>query len=219
MSVILFEHYVTLFDSDSDMTKKEEYLDQVWSILQDAYAAIGGIANIDEKEELLDEDFIWKLVTKNKKVLAVQLYKRKGGGRKIFVGGCLPTEDGKKAFYNLASEDVKRLERDAWAEVSGSMEGVYLFKLHATPIPAEKAAKILGDMGKKIISISNDGFHYTRKIGGKSFEKIMFGNVPKQYRTDDWEKESERYKKDFADYNAQHPDEVEARKNAHRNKR
>lgn len=214
--MIILEHFVTLFDNDD---RKEEYLDQVWDILQDSYRSIGGIANISEPEELLDEDYIWKLVTKHKKVLAVQIYKRKSGGRKIFCGGCLSTPEGKAAFYKLALEDVKRLERDAWAEVSGSMEGVYIFKLGATPIPADMSKRILNDMGKDVISVSNDGFHYTRKIGGKPYEKIMFGNVPEKYRTTDWEETSKKYRDIYNDYVKTHPDEVEQRKNAHRNKR
>ena len=216
---MLLEHFVTLFDSDQDTQKKEEYLDQVWDILQESYRSIGGIANISDADELLNSEYIWKMVTKNKKVLAVQLYKTKGGGRKIFCGGCLGTPEGKSAFYKLASEDVKRLERDAWAEVSGSMEGVYIFKLGATPIPADVSEKILNDMGKSIISVSDDGFHYTRKIGGKPYEKIMFGNVPKKYRTVDWEETSKDYKNKYNDYIKSHPEEVEQRKNSHRNKR
>lgn len=215
--MIFLEHYVTLFEDDEE--KKQYYLEQVWDILQDAYANIGGIANISEPEELLDKDYIWKLVTKDKKVLAVQLYKRKSGGRKIFVGGCLSTPEGKKAMYDLAREDVKRLERNAWAEVSGSMEGMYLFKLGATPIPANVSQNILSDMGKKVLSVDKDGYHYTRKIGGKEYEKIMFGNVPEKYRTTDWSEDSEKYKKYFKKYTDEHPEEVEKRKNAHRNKR
>lgn len=216
---MLLEHFVTLFDSEKDVQKKEEYLDQVWDILQDSYRAIGGIANISEPEELLDDEYIWKMVTKNKEVLAVQLYKTHGGGRKIFVGGCKATPQGKEAFYKLALEDVKRLERGAWAEVSGSMEGVYIFKLGATPIPADVSKEILNDMGKDIVSTSSDGFHYTRKIGGKPYEKIMFGNVPEKYRTTDWEETSGKYKDKYSDYVSKHPEEVEQRKNAHRNKR
>ena len=115
----MVEHYVTLFDSDSDINKKEYYLYQVWDILVESYKAIGGMANVSEPEELLDGSYIWKLFTRDKKVLAVQIYKQKGGGRKIFLGGCLATPEGKEAFYKMAMEDVKRLERGAWAEVSG----------------------------------------------------------------------------------------------------
>ena len=217
--MIFLEHYVTLFDSDKDTEKKEEYLNDVWNILQDTYKNIGGIANIESPEELLDRKYVWKLVTKNKEVLAVSISKTKSGGRKIFVGGCLPTPEGKAAFYKMLDEDVKRLERGAWAEVSGSMEGVYIFKLGGVPIPANLASKILKDSGKEIISVAKDGYHYTRKIGGKEYEKILFGNVPEKYRSSDWQKESEKYKADYANYVATHPEEVEARKNAHRNKR
>lgn len=220
MNVVqLWEHYVTLFDSDADLDKKEYYLDQVWDILTESYKAIGGMANVSEPEELLNDEYVWKLFTRNKKVLAVQLYKLKGGSRKLFLGGCLATPEGKEAFYKMAAEDVKRLERGAWAEVSGSMEGVYIFKLGATPIPADVSKKILNDMGKDVISVDKDGFHYTRKIGGKPYEKIMFGNVPKKYRVGDWDEVSQKYKDIYKNYTETHPDEVAQRKAAHRNKR
>lgn len=219
MALIFLEHYVTLFNDDNDMNTKEEYLDQVWDLLQQAYAAISGMANMKDKEELLDDNLIWKLVTKNKKVLAVEIYKNKDNSRKMVLGGCLPTPEGKEAFYKLASENVKRMERNTWAEVSGSMEGVYLFKLGATPIPVDIASEILNDMGKDVLDTDKDGFHYTRMIGGKPYEKIMFGNVPEKYRTKNWNDSSKDYKDRFQTYAKEHPDEIENRKNKHRNKK
>jgi hypothetical protein len=98
------------------------------------------------------------------------------------------------------------------------MEGVFLFKLNGVPIPVDIAKKILADRGKEIISTSKDGFHYTRDIGGKPYEKIMIGNVPEKYRDSDWNKSKNDYKKEFQDYVAAHPEEVEQRKNAHKKK-
>lgn len=209
--MIFIEHYLTCFEQSD----KKPYLDDVWSILQKAYAAIGGVAGMDDKTELLDDECFWKLVRKNNRIVAVAIYKTKQGGRKIVAGGADGSPEGKQAFYDMCREEVKRVERGAWAEVSGAMEHIYLFKLNAVPIPIDIAAKILKDKGKEILSVGKDGFHYTRKIGGKPYEKIMFGNVPERYRnTKDWESESDNYRQQFKNYVTDHPEEVEARKKA-----
>jgi hypothetical protein len=216
---MLLEHYVTLFnDNDEDFEKKKQYLDQVWDVLQSSYAPIGGIANMSDPEDLLDDEFMWKLVTRGEKVVAVTICKYSGNDRKLVCGGSDGTPQGKKDFYKLCQEDADRVERNSWAEVSGSMEGVFLFKLNGVPIPVDIAKKILADRGKEIISTSKDGFHYTRDIGGKPYEKIMIGNVPEKYRDNDWNKSKNDYKKEFQDYVKAHPEEVEQRKNAHKKK-
>lgn len=215
--MIFLEHYVTLFnDNEKDFMKKKEYLDQVWDVLQKSYAPIGGIANMSEPEDLLDPELGWKMVTRVGKVVAVTIYKIQGKTRKIIAGGTDGTKQGKEDFYKMCSEEVKRIERNSWAEVSGSMEGVFLFKLGATPIPVEISNKILQDKGKNIISNDKDGFHYTRNIGGKPYEKIMFGNVPEKYRTDNWDADSKKFKNKYDTYNKEHPEEVERRKNQHK---
>lgn len=55
---MMLEHFVTLFGSDQDTQKKEEYLDQVWDILQESYRSIGGLANISDADELLSSEYI-----------------------------------------------------------------------------------------------------------------------------------------------------------------
>ena len=207
--MIFLEHYITAFDID----EKEPYIDDVWDILQQSYKNIGGLKGMNGPEDLLDDNIIIKLVRKGGKIVACNVYNTKQGGRKLIAGGTDGSDDGKKAFYDMSKEEVKRLERNAWAEISGSMEGIYLFKLGAVPVPVEIAKKILDDKGKEILSVDPDGFHYVREIDGKPFEKIMFGNVPPKYRvTTDWDNEAKTYKNRFKQYVDTHPDEVEKRK-------
>lgn len=207
----LTEHYLTCFNAD----EKEPYIDTIWDMMEKAYAPIGGIKGLT-KDELLSDDIIFKLVRKNNKIVACQIYNTKQGGRKM-IGGCTDgTDEGKKALYQMMAEDVKRIERNSWAEVSGALEHIFLFKLGAVPIPVDMAKKILADKGKRIISTDPDGFHYTREIGGTPIEKIMFGNVPAKYRNiKDWEDEKTGYRADFDRYVQAHPDEVADRKQRH----
>lgn len=211
--MLFIEHYVTCFEVD----EKEQYLDAVWNILQKSYASIGGLKGMSGKTDLLNDDIMWKLVRKNGKIIACNIYNTKQGGRKLVAAGTDGTPEGKKAFYSMCAEEVKRIERNSWSEVSGSLEGVFLFKLDATPIPIEISSKVLADKGKEILSKDKDGFHYTRLIDGEPYEKIMFGNVPSKYRnTDDWESESSQYRKQFTRYTDEHPEDVISRKNRHK---
>lgn len=208
---LLYERYLTI----TEESEKLQYLDDVWKILTFSYAKIGGIASIQNKEQLLDSKYFWKLVRKNNKIVAVTIYKGSYTNRKLALGGSDGTPEGKQAFFNMCEEDATRVERGTWAEVSGAMKHIYIFKYGATPIPADLATKILNDVGKEVLSISKDGYHYTRRIGNQNYEKIMMGNVPQKYRTDDWEKEREEYKTKFHTYVKNHPEEVQDRRNRH----
>ena len=209
--MIFLEHFLTYFEND--MKSKEHVLDQVWDILQRTYKPIGGIANLQNKEQLLElSNTVWKLVRRGNSIVAVAIYKTKSGGRKLVCGGSDGTPEGKKSFYQICYEDVTRIERDSWSEVSGALEHVFLFKYQGVPIPATLAQKILVD---DELTISKDGFHYTRLIGGKPLEKIMFGNIPKQFRSDDWEKEGSEYRDTYLKYSKEHPEEAEIRRRSH----
>ena len=128
---------------------------------------------MDSVEQLIDETDMWKIVRKNGKIVAVNTYSNKRSGRKICYGGQDGTEEGKKAFKKILEEDFKLKDRQSWAEVSGAME-VTALKQGAMPIPAYIAELIMKD--KTFDSIHEDGFHYTRMIGGEPHTKLMVGN-------------------------------------------
>lgn len=212
----IYEHYETAFEQDIDL--KEIYLDQVWKILQDSYTDIGGLRTFKTPNDLLKSNNMWKMVTRNGKVVAVVIYKRGRGGRKLVAGGSDGSAHGKKDFYKICSEDVRMPDRQTWGEVSGSLEGILLFKYDAIPIPSYLADRAIRDMHREIKYRNPDGFHYTRDIGDDFIEKIMFGNVLEQYRlTNQWNIESDVYKQVFKMRNKEHPNEVEDRKNKHKN--
>ena len=211
----LREHFVTAFETDKEL--KEQYLEQVWSILQESYKNIGGLGIFNKPSDLLKPNNMWKMVTRNGKVVAVVIYKRRNGGRKLVAGGSDGTDTGKKDFYSICAEDVKRVDRKTWGEVSGALEGILLFKYDAVPIPAYIVEQVLNDMDLTLDSISEDCFHYVRDIANVPREKIMFGNVPEKYRlTSDWGVESDVYKQVFKMRNSEHPEELQLRKDKHK---
>lgn len=211
----IYEHYETAFEQDIDL--KEIYLDQVWKILQDSYTDIGGLRTFKTPNDLLKSNNMWKMVTRNGKVVAVVIYKRRNGGRKLVAGGSDGTDTGKKDFYSICAEDVKMVDRKTWGEVSGALEGILLFKYDVVPIPAYIVEQVLDNMDLTLDSISKDCFHYVRDIANVPREKIMFGNVPKKYRlTSDWGVESNVYKQVFKMRNSEHPEELQLRKDKHK---
>ena len=173
----LIERYLTLFDKD----KKEEYVDDVWEIIENSYRSIGGCNS--SKEELMMDGVFWKLVRKGGrpgdgkggKIVAAVIYKTQLG-RKAFLAGSDGTTEGKQALYSIISEDAEQKERNAGVEVSGAPEHLYK-KYGHVPIPNEVAEEILNKIGKKVTALNPDGYHYTRKIGNQEHEKIMMGTL------------------------------------------
>lgn len=150
---------------------KRKYASQVWDILQNSYASLpGGFATAATIDELIEKSWMWKLVKKNDKIVAVQIYKDQYG-RKGIAGGTDGSYTGKIELNKIIIDDIK-LNR-SWAEVSGAPEHI-MTKLGASPIPNTLAATLTG---KEILSLNDDGFHYTRLIAGKPYEKIIFGTV------------------------------------------
>lgn len=169
---LLNEAFVNIFDTKS----KFEYVDVVWDILELSYADIGGtFAIAKDKQELINDSDMWKMVRRNGKIVAVCLYTSKRGGRKSMAAGTDGSPEGKEGLYSIIKEDIKMKDRQAWSEVSHKMEYIKLVKFGAHPIPAKNAQELMPD--KPFLSIDKDGYHYTRMIGGKPMTKIMVGNI------------------------------------------
>lgn len=216
--MIIQEHYVTVDNNDIDL--KARYIDQVWKILQQSYKTIGGLMGFNSPEDLLKNNNMWKLVRRNNdRIVAAAIYKTTQGGRKLVAGGSDGTTQGKHDFYEICREDVKMPERGTWGEVSGALEGILLFRNEGVPIPNTIVKNVVAAMRQPDIICNPDGFHYTRIIYNKPYEKIMMGNVPVKFRqTDDWSTESKNYRLDFDKYNQEHPEELRLRKDKYKNK-
>jgi hypothetical protein len=168
ISNLILERFVNLRTKE----ELEKYIDVIWDILQSSYAPIGGFKSAKSKEDLISKTGLAKLVRKDGKIVAVKIYKDELG-RKSIAGGTDGSDVGKIWFIKMCEEDIK-LNR-AWGEVSGKMEHIMLSK-GATPIPNTMVADILG---KPVLSLDPDGYHYTREIMGEPHTKIMIGDVNK----------------------------------------
>ena len=164
----LTEKYINVFNPND----KQKYVDEVWNVLQRSYAPIGGFLSASNKNELIDDSWLWKIVKKDNKIKAVSIYKDKFG-RKSIASGTDGSVEGREYVKQIMRDNMKFSNTNAWAEVSGAPEYL-LLKFGGKKIPNKYAAKITG---KQIISLNDDGFHYTRMIAGEPHEKIIIGNV------------------------------------------
>ncbi len=165
-SELLSERVVNAFTAD----QKNKYSQQVWDIMQKSYASIGGFGTASSPEELIQYSGLWKIITRDGKITAVNVY-RDQHGRKSIASGTDGSPQGKKDYLMVKSEDVKF--NRAWAEVSGAPEKI-LARSGAKAIPA-KFAPVLTQ--KEILSYNPDGIHYTRLIAGHPHEKAMYGVI------------------------------------------
>lgn len=165
---MLTETYVNLFNSN----EKSKYAPIVWDILQRTYEPFGGFKSAGSIEELIEDSWLWKLVKKNDKIIAVAIYKDKLG-RKAIAKGSDGTEEGKNAIKKIYLEDIKIEDRRSWGEFSGAAEKLML-KYGGIKIPNTLVSSIIN---KELLELNPDEYHYTRLIAGEPHEKILIGNV------------------------------------------
>ena len=174
----LSEHFINILDNRSE---KEKYLNEVSAIILNSYDKIGGRPTHDITD-YLDDKYFWKLVKKNDKIVAAAIYKFDGENRKYNVVGTDGSSEGKAALFSIFKEDIELFERGAYGEASGATEHILVDKLGAKRISNKTAQYLLKNkFNKQVISLNPDGYHYTRMINGKSVEKVMIGNIPKEY--------------------------------------
>lgn len=162
--------------------EKAKYAARVWKLLQKSYQKMGGFKSAANKEELVTIPGYWKLVKRNGKITAVNLYRKipQTSTYKVYASGAETTPDketklpkstpqGLADYTMLKQSDIK--QKRAWAEVSGPAEK-HAKKLGGKPIPNKYAAYLTG---KEIIELNPDEYHYTRLIMGEPHEKIMYG--------------------------------------------
>lgn len=184
----LTERFINLMPEHEK--EKHQHADHVWNMLQAAYKPIGGIhgSGFKSKEDMIKNIPLWKLHKENGKVRSVQLYKDKGGRKRVAVATD-GTDAGKKGLAQMMKDDFK--QKRSYGEVSGPslsflkkhLPNVKEFALHRT-----HAAKLVGDELRvpphddpEIVKHPELKDHfYQREIGGEWHTKIMLGSPGKK---------------------------------------
>lgn len=192
----LQEHLTTSIINESvknlfvdDVSTRRKYSKQVWKILQDAYAPIGGIkgSGFNSIEDMVNNIPFWKLSILNDEVLAVAMYKfeetktKNVKLRKRVAIGKLYDKSRKDfisaKLINLIKPDFERSIVETSGGSAAFLEKTFDDKFKNFRIPVEQVKKILYD--DEIRAINE--FDYERKISGSWHQKIMIGTPTKVY--------------------------------------
>lgn len=188
----LNERYVNLIGDD---TKKNEYVDQVWDLLQKSYAKIGGIkgSGFKDKDDMIKNIPFWKLNVKNGKIKTLVMYKDKQGRKSVAVA-----TDGTKEAIDMLSKDMKNEIKRSFSEKSGPSLGLTMKTLPfdvimAYAIKPDEVKKILNDDVTPLSKYEGKldqgdkrtiekfpklyPYFYLRNIGGNTKLKVMLGSV------------------------------------------
>jgi len=161
--------WVYLTDSE-----KEEFADEIFDLIDNAYSDIGGNPNYKSEEDVtgeereanymvidLDGDEDWD---------AVKVSKNRPGGQKSAAMGHDSTRPAKSAVVNITSLMLK--EPGHYIEVSGKLKDI----LQAKGVPVVSYIELIKRILKgKSIMVNDDGT-YRRFIGGVEHTKTMMGN-------------------------------------------
>lgn len=195
----LEERFVNVIGTDDkNLEIKRKYVDQVWNILQSSYRDIGGIkgSGFRDKEDMIQNIPMWKIITNGGKVHAVAMYKDKGG-RKFIAVGSDGSDYAKKHLTSVVQNELSRSYGEkSKASLGFMMKTVPWPVLEPFLIPASKISKKLGD---DVIAVSDMEFNdlpkdgkqtlakypqlikyaYLREIGGTMSFKIAMGTIGK----------------------------------------
>lgn len=160
-----------------DHADKEKYVDQVWDMLQAAYAKVGGIHGngFGSKEDMIRMIPFWKLAVRGDKVTALAMYKMKDGRKRVAIATD-GTASGKKDLMDILKNDLT--SGRSYGEVSGPSlafisKNFGESELKKYFVPVDVVKRVLWDDEIRAV----DNFMYERKIGGEWHEKVMIGNA------------------------------------------
>lgn len=175
--VVLYERYINLMKNDVD--RRMDFRDEVWNILKNSYADHGGLISngFQTPDHMVHMIAMWKLVRRDGRIIAVKMYKDKGG-RKSVAAGTDGTPEGNAALVKIMYDDA--VNSRSYSEVSDNIIEFARRKLgddmlEALLIPAELAKTI----DSTIELIPGEKYKYLQRIGPPGAEvtkeKYMLG--------------------------------------------
>ena len=151
----------------------KDYEDEIFDLISKAYAPIGGHPNYKSADNVSGAEGTAEYEVINldddPEIDAVNVSKRKYGGRKFTATGHDGSREAKSKVVNHKADLLK--QPGYFVEVSGKIEDIFKAKGVEPVMDEELVRKVL--KGKEINWLG-DG-RYERKIGGKTFTKILMG--------------------------------------------
>lgn len=160
---------------DLDSQSREEYKQQIFDLINQAYAYIGGHSNYKSADDVTgaegDADYEVINLDNDPEIDAVSVSKKGPGGTKFTATGHDGSSDAKSKVINHKADLLK--QSGFYIEASGKIKDVLIAKGAPIVKNPEIIKKALA--GKEIEKFNEDG-SYIRKIAGHPHEKIMLGN-------------------------------------------
>ena len=151
----------------------DSYKEAILKLIQNAYAPIGGHPNYNHSSDISTKDAqAWELIDIDSDADpdAVSVTKKKRAGTKFVGTGHDGTKDAKRAVIKHKVNLLKK--KGYFIEVSGRMMDIMIGSGIAPVKDLETVKAVL--KGKDIKWL--EGGKYQRKIAGKVYTKMMFGN-------------------------------------------
>jgi len=159
---------------DLDKEEQEEFADDIFDLIDNAYSPIGGHPNYKSSDNVVgsEADATYSAIDldDDPEIDAVSVDKQRAGGLKSVAMGHDGTSDAKRAAVNIQAIMLKKPGH--YIEVSGKI--LDILKAKGVPVITDKEV-ILRVMKGKDIEINDDGT-YTRRIGGDLHTKTLMGN-------------------------------------------
>ena len=157
--------------SDKD---KEEYANDIFNLINTAYAPIGGNVNYKSAADVLgteaDADYEVINIDDDPEIDAVSAYKKQPAGNKLAAIGHDGSPEAKSKIINHYADLLKK--SGYYLEVSGKLKDILLAKGAPVVTDPEVIKKVL--KGKEV-KMNDDGT-YERYLAGEMRTKTLLGN-------------------------------------------
>jgi len=156
-------------------SEKQQYKDEIFDLIQNAYAYIGGHTNYKSANDVTgaegDAEYEVIDLDRDDEIDAVSISKKHPAGIKFAATGHDGSKPAKSAVINHKADLLKK--SGYYVEVSGKIKDILISKGAPIVTDPEVIQKVL--VGKEIKNINSDG-SYVRTIAGHDHEKIMLGH-------------------------------------------
>ena len=159
---------------DLDKEEQSEFADEIFDLIDNAYAPIGGHPNYKSPDNVVGsegEAFYSAIdLDDDPDIDAIAVDKKRVGGLKSVAMGHDGTSDAKRAAINIQAIMLKKPGH--YIEVSGKL--LDIFKSKGVPVVTDEE-DIRRILKGKEIKMNDDG-SYDRRIGGDLHTKVLMGN-------------------------------------------
>ena len=156
--------------------EKSFIVDDVFTILQDTYRDVKGGLHFKSKDDLISTTDLWKVIFLEETIVGIIIYKAKKGLKMVALGIANFLERKSQSFIKTMFSHIFKLTfSNTWMEVSEDVEKFIIKHGGKRFFIQNSLATQL--TGKKILSLHEDGYHYTREINGVMKTKVIVGTV------------------------------------------